>query len=104
MRMFITKKHLPRRTFLQGLGVSLALPFLDSMVPAFTPLRKTAASPKSRLVAIEMVHGAAGSTALGRTRNYWSPAREGSGFEFTQTLKSLEPLRKYVTVVSNTEL
>lgn len=102
--MFITKNHLSRRTFLQGLGVSLSLPLLDSMVPALTPLSKTAASPKSRFAAIEMVHGAAGSTPLGRSRNYWSPAGEGPDFEFTTTLKSLEPLRKYMTIVSNTEL
>jgi hypothetical protein len=51
-----------------------------------------------------MVHGSAGSTALGRERHYWSPAQEGSQFEFTPTLKPLEPLREYVTVVSNTDL
>src|SRR5216683_966361 len=102
--MFITKKHLSRRTVLRGLGVSLTLPLLDSMVPAQTPLSKTAASPKTRMVAIEMVHGAAGSTAVGRAKNLWSPAQDGANFEFTQTLKSLEPLREYVTVVSNTDL
>jgi hypothetical protein len=47
--MIITKKHLPRRTFLRGMGVTLALPFLDSMVPAQTPLSKTAANPRIRL-------------------------------------------------------
>src|SRR5439155_1664123 len=102
--MFITKKHLSRRTVLRGLGASLSLPLLESMIPAQTPLRKTAVSSRTRLVAIEMVHGAAGSTAIGRARNYWSPAREGSGFDFTPTLKSIEPLRDYVTIISNTEL
>jgi hypothetical protein len=53
--MFLTKKHLSRRTMLRGLGISLALPFLDSMVPAQTPLKKTAATPRTRLTAIEMV-------------------------------------------------
>ena len=43
--MFLTKKHIPRRTFLRGAGVTLALPLLESMVPALTPLRLTAASP-----------------------------------------------------------
>src|SRR5882762_6643209 len=102
--MFITQKHLSRRTVLRGFGASLALPLLDSMLPAQTPLRKTAALAKPRFVAIEMVHGAAGSTAIGRERNYWSPAREGANFEFTQTLKPLESLREYLTVISNTGL
>ena len=56
--MYITKKHLSRRTVLRGMGVSLALPFLDSMVPAQTPLSQTAANPKPRLACIEIVHGA----------------------------------------------
>jgi hypothetical protein len=55
---FITKKHLPRRTFLRGMGVTLSLPLLESMVPAQTPLAKTAASPKSRLGCIYVPHEA----------------------------------------------
>jgi len=102
--MFITKAHISRRSVLRGLGVAVGLPFLDAMVPAQTPQRKTAAFPRPRFVAIEMVHGAAGSTPLGRANHYWSPAKSGADFKFTQTLKSLEPLRKYVTIVSNTEL
>ena len=102
--MFITKKDLSRRTVLRGVGASLALPLLDSMVPAQTPLAKTAASPKVRLAAIEMVHGAAGSTAIGRSKNYWSPAIKGANFEFTPSLQSLAPFREYLTVISNTEL
>jgi hypothetical protein len=102
--MFISKKHISRRTVLRGIGASLALPFLESMVPAMTPLVKTAASPKTRLVAIEMVHGAAGSTTIGRAKNYWSPVQVGRGFEFTPTLKSLESVREYITVISNTQL
>ena len=50
--MFITKKHLSRRTFLRGAGVTVALPFLESMVPAQTPLRNTAAVPKTRVRAV----------------------------------------------------
>lgn len=102
--MYISKKHLSRRTVLRGLGVSLALPLLDSMVAAQTPLYKTAAAPKTRLAALEMVHGAAGSSKIGRTKNYWSPVKEGANFEFTQTLKSLEPYREYITVISDTDL
>jgi hypothetical protein len=102
--MFITKKHLSRRMVLRGMGVSLALPLLDSMVPAQTPVAKTAAAPKTRLACIEMVHGAAGSTADGTEKHYWSPAEEGRDFKFSQTLEPLEPLREYITVVSDTDL
>jgi hypothetical protein len=102
--MFITKKHLSRRTVLRGMGVSLALPLMDSMVPAQTPLRKTAAVAPSRLACIEMVHGAAGSSVDGLVKHYWSPEKEGLDFEFTPTLKSLEPFREYVTIVSDTDL
>jgi len=90
--MFITKKHLSRRTFLRGAGVTVALPFLESMVPAQTPLSKTAANPKSRLTCIYIPHGA--------TMDHWTPATEGAGFEFTEILKPLEPFRDYVNVVS----
>src|SRR3954466_12816793 len=90
---FITKKHLPRRTFLRGMGVTIALPLLDSMVPAQTPLAKTAASAKSRLGCIYVPHGA--------TMDKWTPATEGSGFTFTETLKPLEKLRDRITVVTN---
>jgi hypothetical protein len=51
-----------------------------------------------------MVHGAAGSCVTGRAKHYWSPAKEGADFEFTPTLKSLEPYRDYITVVSDTDL
>src|SRR5947208_12537162 len=102
--MFITKKHLSRRTVLKGMGASFALPLLDSMVPAGTVLAKTAAAPVSRLACIEMVHGAAGSSADGIVKHYWSPVKEGANFEFTPTLSPLEPFREYVTIVSDTDL
>ena len=102
--MWITKKHLSRRAVLRGAGVTMALPFLDAMVPAQTPLAKTAASPKTRLCTIEMVHGAAGSTVDGQQKHYWSPSTEGRDFEITQTLKSLEPFRDYLTIVTDTDL
>ena len=69
--MYLTKKHLSRRAVLQGMGATIALPFLDAMVPARTLLAKTAAAGKTRLAAIEMVHGAAGSTAFGLSKNLW---------------------------------
>ena len=102
--MFLTKKHLSRRTILRGVGASLALPLLDSMVPAQTPLAKTAASPRSRLCCIEMVHGSAGSTVDGSNKHYWSPEKEGADFEFTQTLEPLASLRDYITIISDTDL
>ena len=102
--MFITKKHLSRRTVLKGMGASFALPLLDSMVPAGTALAKTAAAPVSRLACIEMVHGAAGSSADGIVKHYWSPVKEGADFELTPTLSPLEPFRDYVTIISDTDL
>ncbi len=102
--MFITKKHVSRRAILRGMGVTLALPLLDSMVPAQTPLRKTAAASRTRLCAIEMVHGAAGSTVNGQEKHYWSPMKEGSDFETTPTLASLEPYHDYLTIISDTDL
>ena len=56
--MFISKKHIPRRTFLRGTGVTLALPLLDSMIPAATLLAQTAATPKTRFVGCFVPHGA----------------------------------------------
>jgi len=90
---FITKKHLPRRTFLRGVGATVALPLLDSMLPAQTPLRKTAAAAKSRLSCIYVPHGA--------TMYKWTPTAEGTGFEFPEILTPLEKLRGQVSVVSN---
>ena len=103
--MYITKKHLSRRTVLRGFGVGVALPLLDAMVPAQTALAKTAAaSARPYLSCIEMVHGAAGSTLDGSNKHYWSPAKQGTDFEFTEILKSLEPFREYVTIVTGTDL
>ena len=102
--MFLTKKHLSRRTVLQGMGATIALPFLESMLPAQTPLAKTAAASPTRLACIEMVHGAAGSTVEGAEKHYWSPAKAGSDFEMGESLKPLEPLRDYITIISHTDL
>jgi hypothetical protein len=101
--MFVAKKYIPRRTVLRGLGASLALPFLEAMAPAQTPLRKTAASPRSRLACIEMVHGAAGSTEEGARKHYWSPERDGADFDWSYSLEPLAPFREYITVVSGTD-
>jgi hypothetical protein len=90
--MFITKTHIPRRTFLRGMGVTLALPLLESMVPARTLLAQTAAKGAPRVGFVYIPHGAIMSR--------WTPATEGVGFEFTPILKPLEPFRDYVNVVS----
>jgi hypothetical protein len=85
------------------MGVTLALPLLDSMVPAQTPLRNTAAYPRPRLACIEMVHGAAGSTDEGASRHYWSPAKDGANFDFSYSLEPLAPFRDYITIISGTD-
>ena len=102
--MYLSKKHISRRTVLKGVGATVALPFLEAMVPARTVLAKTAAAGRTRLAAIEMVHGAAGSTQFGIARNMWSPAAVGRGFDLTpSSLSPLEPFRDYLTIVSNTD-
>ena len=103
---FITGKHLHRRTFLQGMGASVALPFLDAMVPSGRLARSImAANDRPRLVAIEMVHGAAGCNAWGATRNLWSPAEIGKNFDLSPTaLSPLEAYRDYLTIISNTDV
>ena len=69
---FLTQKHLSRRAALKGLGATIALPFLDAMIPASTAWAKVA-DRKLRLIAMEMVHGAAGSTTFGAKMNLWAP-------------------------------
>jgi hypothetical protein len=104
--MIITKRHVSRRAVLKGVGAAVALPFLDAMTPAATALAKTAAAPAGRLrfVAIEMVHGAAGSCNYGAEHNLWSPATYGKTFDLSPTsMAPLEPFRDYLTIVSNTD-
>ena len=88
---FITGKHIPRRTFLRGLGATVALPFLDAMVPAGKAWAATASEAsldRTRLVAIELVHGAAGSSKWGATQNFWSPADVGRDCDLSPTALS----------------
>ena len=104
---FITGKHIPRRTFLRGAaGVAVGLPLLDAMIPAGGGWREVkAAVDKTRLVAIEMVHGAAGSNDWGATQHLWSPAQLGGNFDLSASaLSSLDPYRDYLTIVSNTDV
>jgi uncharacterized protein DUF1552 len=102
--MYITNRQLSRRTMLKGVGVTMALPFLEAMVPARSAFG-AAAGKKLRLVAIEMVHGSAGSTALGIKKNLWAPAAVGRDFDLSPTsLVSLQPYRDSITIVSNTDV
>ncbi|HEY4360966.1 MAG TPA: DUF1552 domain-containing protein [Bryobacteraceae bacterium] len=91
--MFITKKHISRRAMLRGAGVALALPLLDSMVPAQTPLKKTVAgAPPTRFTGIFVPHGMA--------PGYWVPGKTGEGFEFSPIMKPLEPFRDHTVIMS----
>jgi hypothetical protein len=85
------------------MGVSMAMPLLDAMIPAHAlPAQAATASP-TRLAAIEMVHGSAGATKVGIERNLWSPTAAGSDFDLTPTsLLPLEPMREHLTIISNT--
>jgi Protein of unknown function (DUF1552) len=90
--MFLTRRAIPRRSFLRGAGVTLTLPLLEAMVPAATALAQTAAKPTPRFVGCFVPHGMA--------PGYWVPEKEGTGFEFPFCFKPLEPYRKQVTILS----
>ena len=91
--MFITKISLPRRTFLRGVGVTVALPLLDAMVPAATALAQTAAKRPPRFGFIYVPHGADMAS--------WTPATAGTDFELSPTLKTLEAFKQQMVVISN---
>jgi hypothetical protein len=91
---FVTKRHLSRRTFLNGVGVTLALPLLESMIPAATALAQTAgASPRTRFGAIYFPHGA--------IMPKWTPATDGAGFELSEILQPLKPFHGKINVISD---
>ncbi|MDT8399928.1 MAG: DUF1552 domain-containing protein [Pseudomonadales bacterium] len=91
--IFITKKHLSRRTLLRGAGTAIALPLLDAMIPARTALAQTAAVPKTRLGCIYIPHGA--------TMDKWTPAATGKDFALTEILEPLAAFREQLCIVSN---
>jgi hypothetical protein len=93
--MFISKRAIPRRTVLRGIGATLALPFLDSMVPALSALAKTAAKPVNRFGVMYVPNGMI-------MKNYL-PAAEGAAFELTPTLSPLAPFREQILVLSGLE-
>jgi hypothetical protein len=94
--MFLTKRHLSRRTFLRGAGVTLALPFLDSMLPAGSVFGQTAAATRpTRFGAIYFPHGA--------IMPKWTPATEGANFELSEILQPLKAFHSRINVISDLE-
>ena len=91
--MFVTKKHLTRRTVLRGAGTALALPLLDAMIPARTALAQTAAKPSPHVGFIYFPHGA--------VMNRWTPTGEGKIGELGEILKPLDKYKGMTTVFSN---
>ena len=102
----ITGKHIPRRTFVRGLGATVGLPFLDAMVPAGSGSGRAAAVERPRLVCIEEVHGSAGCCDWGAKQFLWSPEKIGRDFEILEHahIGPLAPWREYMTIVSNTDV
>jgi hypothetical protein len=104
---FITGKHMPRRTFLRGVGATVALPFLDAMVPAGGWTSAHAApADRTRLVCIEEVHGLAGCNNWGATKFLYAPQTTGRNFTLVpdNPLSTLDTFRDYMTIVSNTDV
>src|SRR6516162_11741684 len=100
--MFITKKHISRRTVLKGAGVAVALPFLEAMVPAATALAQTAASPKMRAGFFYIPHGAIMyNTAHGAAMDRWTNSGSGADFKLNVIQQPLEPFKKYVSSVGH---
>ncbi len=93
--MFLTKKYLPRRTVLRGLGASIALPLLEAMIPAATAIAQTAAAAKPRVGFIYFPHGAVMSK--------WTPTKVGADFDLPPILQPLKDFQHYLTVVSELE-
>jgi len=90
--MMITKKHLSRRTVLRGAGVTIALPLLDSMVPALTATARTAANPVRRFGAFYV--------PMGANMKQWTPTQEGQGFDLSPSLQALAPYKSQTTVLT----
>ena len=91
--MIITKKSLPRRTFLRGLGTAMALPLLDSMVPAFAAPARNSAGAATRMAFLYVPNGI--------IMKDWTPRTEGAGYEFSRTLKPVEAFRDNLLVLSD---
>ena len=94
--MIILKKAIPRRTFLRGMGATVALPLLDAMVPSMTAFARTPARPVKRLGFVYMPMGC----DLAR----WTPSGVGKITQWSPTLQSLAPVADQITIISNMEL
>jgi hypothetical protein len=102
--MFITKKHLSRRTILKGAGVNLALPFLGAMVPASTALAQTAANPKIRAGFFYIPHGAIMfNTKFGAEWDRWTPSGSGASYKLNEITSPMEPFKDRMTTFGNLE-
>jgi hypothetical protein len=102
--MFLTKKHLSRRTVLKAAGVRLALPFLSAMVPAGQSLAQSAAAPRLRMGFFYIPHGAIlGNTAHGPAMDKWTPSGSGANFKLSPILSALEPYKRYISSFGNLE-
>ena len=102
--MFITRKHLSRRTFLRSGGATIGLPFLSAMVPAATALAQTAAAPKPRMGFFYLPHGMImNNTRYGQEVNGWTPEIAGRDFDLKSILEPLAPFKDKLTVVSGCE-
>ena len=102
---FITGKHIPRRTFIRGVGATVALPFLDAMVPAGRVFAKTRATERTRLICIEEVHGLAGCNNWAASKYLFAPQQTGPNFTLVpdNPLSTLEAHRDHMTIISNTD-
>ena len=99
---YLTKRTVPRRTVLKGLGATLSLPLLDAMIPLSA---SAAPSTPKNLVAIEVVHGSAGSTNYGLSKNLWAPTTTGTEFDISKNiLAPLHPYKEHLTIISNTDV
>jgi len=102
--MFLTKKHLSRRTVLKAAGISLSLPLLDAMIPARTALAQTAANPRLRAGFFYLPHGAImWNTPYGKDADHWSPSGAGANFKLSPILAPLESHKNYVASFANLE-
>jgi len=102
--MYLTKKHLSRRTMLRAAGVSLGLPLLDAMIPAATALAQTAAAPKLRAGFFYFPHGAIQwNTPYGAEMDHWTPRGAGADFELSHILEPLAAHKRYVTSFGHLE-
>src|SRR5262249_8556096 len=102
--MFITKKHISRRTVLKAAGVRLSLPFLSAMVPAATALAQTAANPKTRVGFFYIPHGAImHNTKFGPEMDRWTPSGSGANYQLKEITSPMEPFKKQMTSFGNLE-